>query len=71
MALGLGGLTKGLTGLGLPLISVPVLATFVGVEQAVLTMIIPSTGLNFYPAWTHRQGAGELPEQRRIDSRFG
>lgn len=66
MALGLGGLTKGLTGLGLPLISVPVLATFVGVEQAVLTMIIPSTVLNFYPAWTHRQGAGELPELRRI-----
>jgi uncharacterized protein len=53
-------------GMGLPLVSVPVLAGFVGVERAVLIMIIPSTILNFYPAWTHRAGAGELPELRRI-----
>ena len=53
-------------GMGLPLVSVPVLAAFVGVEQAVLTMIIPSFVLNAYPAWTHRRGAGELPELRRI-----
>jgi len=53
-------------GMGLPLVSVPVLAGFVGVERAVLLMIIPSTVLNFYPAWTHRAGAGELPELRRI-----
>jgi len=53
-------------GMGLPLVSVPVLAGFVGVERAVLIMIIPSTVLNFYPAWTHRAGAGELPELRRI-----
>jgi len=53
-------------GMGLPLVSVPVLAGFVGVERAVLIMIIPSTVLNFYPAWTHRAGAGELPELKRI-----
>jgi uncharacterized membrane protein YfcA len=53
-------------GMGLPLVSVPVLAGFVGVEQAVLIMIIPSVVLNVYPAWTHRDGAGELPEIKRI-----
>jgi hypothetical protein len=66
LALGLGGLTKGLTGLGLPLVTVPVLAGFVGVERAVLIMIIPSVVLNLYPAWTHREAAGELPELRFI-----
>jgi len=66
VALALGGLTKGLMGVGLPLVSVPVLASFVGVERAVLIMIIPSTVLNFYPAWTHRAGAGELPELKLI-----
>jgi uncharacterized membrane protein YfcA len=53
-------------GMGLPLVSVPVLAGFVGVEHAVLMMIIPSTVLNAYPAYTHRHGAGELPELKRI-----
>ncbi|MGW8368102.1 MAG: sulfite exporter TauE/SafE family protein [Gammaproteobacteria bacterium] len=66
LALGLGGFTKGLMGMGLPLVAVPVLAGFVGVEQAVLTMIIPSVVLNAYPAWTHRSGAGQVPELRRI-----
>lgn len=66
LALSLGGFAKGLMGMGLPLVSVPVLAGFVGVERAVLIMIIPSTVLNFYPAWTHRAGAGELPELKRI-----
>ena len=53
-------------GMGLPLVSVPVLAGFVGVEQAVLIMIIPSVVLNAYPAFTHRAGAGEVPELKRI-----
>jgi uncharacterized membrane protein YfcA len=53
-------------GMGLPLVSVPVLAGFIGVEQAVLTMIIPSVVLNAYPALTHRAGSGEVPELGRI-----
>jgi uncharacterized membrane protein YfcA len=62
----LGGLSKGLMGMGLPLVSVPVLAGFVGVERAVLIMVIPSVVLNVYPVWTHRAGAGEVPELKRI-----
>jgi hypothetical protein len=53
-------------GMGLPVVSVPVLAGFVGVEHAVLIMIIPSVVLNAYPAFTHRAGAGEVPELKRI-----
>lgn len=53
-------------GMGLPLVSVPVLAGFVGVEQAVKIMIIPSVVLNAYPAYTHRAGAGEVPELKRM-----
>jgi len=53
-------------GMGLPLVSVPVLASFVGVGEAVLIMIIPSVVLNAYPAFTHRSGAGQVPELKRI-----
>jgi len=66
LALAFGGFSKGLTGLGLPLASVPVLAGVFGVERAVLIMVIPSTLLNHYPAWTHRDARGELPELRLV-----
>lgn len=66
VALAFGGFTKGLTGMGLPLVSVPVLAGAFGVERAVLIMVIPSVVLNFYPAWTHRSAAGDLPELGKI-----
>ncbi len=65
-ALAFGGFTKGLTGLGLPLITVPVLAGVFGVERAVLIMVIPSAVLNHYAAWVHRDTRGELPELPRI-----
>lgn len=66
IALAFGGVSKGLTGLGLPLITVPVLAGVFGVERAVLIMVIPSMLLNHYAAWMHRDGRHDLPEIRRI-----
>jgi len=66
LALALGGFTKGLTGLGLPLVTVPVLAGIVGVEHAVLVMIVPSLVLNVYPAWIHRESRSDLPELPRL-----
>jgi hypothetical protein len=65
-ALVLGGFFKGVTGVGLPLVTVPVLATFVGVERAVLLMVLPSLTLNAYQAWAHRDEAGRVPEIWRI-----
>ena len=66
VALALGGFSKGLTGMGLPLITVPVLASVFGVERAVLIMVIPSALLNHYTAWTHRDARGEVPELPRL-----
>ena len=61
VALALGGLFKGMTGLGLPLITIPVMATFLGVERAVLIMLIPSSSLNAYQVWMHRSEWANLP----------
>jgi len=66
LALAFGGFSKGMTGLGLPLITVPVLAGVFGVERAVLIMVIPSMLLNHYAAWAHRDGFPDLPEVGRI-----
>lgn len=66
LALALGGLVKGVTGMGLPLVTIPVLAEFLGVERAVLTMLIPSFVLNVYQVWRHRDANAELPELPRF-----
>lgn len=59
-ALGLGALVKGATGMGLPLIAVPTLATFLGVPHAVAIAVVPTTLSNLYQVWKyrhHRTGA--------------
>jgi len=66
LALALGGLMKGVTGVGLPLITVPVMAGFVGVERAVLIMVIPSAVLNAYQIWSHRDASDSVPEIPRL-----
>ena len=38
VAVAVGAAVKGMTGLGLPLIAVPVITIFVGIEEAVLVM---------------------------------
>ena len=65
-ALALGGLMKGMTGMGLPLIAVPVMAAVLGVEQAVLVMVIPSFVLNLVQVVTHRASRAAVPEVTRI-----
>jgi hypothetical protein len=65
-ALAIGGFVKGLTGVGLPLIAVPVMAGFLGVERAVITMVIPSIVLNLYQTWKHREHVVAVPELPRL-----
>jgi len=65
-ALAAGGTTKGLTGLGLPMVAVPVLAGFLGVERAVLIMIMPVIVLNFWLMWSLRDCLHEVPETPRL-----
>ncbi|MGB5331790.1 MAG: sulfite exporter TauE/SafE family protein [Woeseiaceae bacterium] len=59
-AIAIGALIKGMTGLGLPLVAVPVIATFASVEEAVILMIIPTFGSNLWLAFTHRRLAALL-----------
>ena len=65
-ALMVAGFTKGLTGLGLPMVSVPVLANFFGVEQAVMIIIIPVLVTNIWLMIGLRDCYPEVPELRRI-----
>ena len=66
IALAAGGTAKGLTGLGLPMVAVPVLAGFLGVERAVMIMIMPVLVLNIWLSWTLRDCRKEVPEMPRI-----
>jgi uncharacterized membrane protein YfcA len=65
-ALAAGGLTKGLTGLGLPMVAIPLMAGFLGVERAVLIMIVPTVVLNVWMSWTNRDCIGDMPEMKRL-----
>jgi uncharacterized protein len=53
-----GALAKGVTGLGLPLIAIPVTASFLGVEVAVVVMIVPTFATNCWLLWTYRHWRG-------------
>jgi uncharacterized membrane protein YfcA len=61
--LGLGGMMKGATGMGLPLIAVPALAAFFGVPHALALMTVPVLTTNAWQVWRlrgHRHGLGFL-----------
>jgi hypothetical protein len=66
VALAAGGLTKGLTGLGLPMVSIPIMAGFLGVERAVLILIMPIVVLNLWLAWVNRDCVVDVPELPRL-----
>lgn len=55
LAIAVGGLFKGMTGLGLPLFAVPALALITSVEEAVVMMIFPSIAANLWLVVNHRQ----------------
>ncbi len=62
LALGLGGVVKGAIGLGLPIVSIPVLAAFLGVPHALAIIVTPLVVTNM---WQIRQYRSE-----RIDTPF-
>lgn len=61
LALALGALVKGLSGIGLPLVAVPVMAGFIGVERAVVIMIIPGFFVQSWLVWAYRHELPALP----------
>jgi uncharacterized membrane protein YfcA len=54
LAMAVGAFLKGVTGSGLPVVAIPVMATFVGVEEAVVIMTIPGVVTNTWLVWRHR-----------------
>ena len=50
-----GAFVKGVTGMGLPPIAIPVMAPIVGVEHAVVVMALPTVVTNTWQAWTNRR----------------
>jgi uncharacterized protein len=56
-----GALLKGVTGLGLPPVVLPVLTPLVGVEHAVAVLALPTVVGNGWLAWTNRQARSENP----------
>ncbi|NKB21185.1 MAG: TSUP family transporter [Alphaproteobacteria bacterium] len=57
IALAAGSLVKGISGLGLPLVAIPVMAGFMEVDRAVAIMVIPGILINVYLLWTYRNHA--------------
>ncbi|MCZ6489697.1 MAG: sulfite exporter TauE/SafE family protein [Acidobacteria bacterium] len=66
LALVAGGFIKGITGMGLPMVAIPVLAIFLGVEHAVIVMVFPVMALNAWLVWRHRDCANQFPEMPRL-----
>lgn len=60
-ALLVGSIGKAITGFGLPLIAIPVMASFIGVETAVVVLVIPSTYSNVVLLREFRGSAMKLP----------
>lgn len=59
LALSLGGILKGATGAGAPVVAVPAIALFFGVPAAVVVMMMPNLLSNAWQFWRYRR---HLPE---------
>ncbi len=59
VAIGVGSFIKGVTGTGLPQIAIPVMATSLGVERAVVIMAIPGIVSNLWLVWVNRDAVKE------------
>lgn len=54
LALAAGALAKGATGMGLPLLSIPVMASFLPLPQAVVILVVPIIVTNAWQVWRFR-----------------
>ncbi|AXS39349.1 sulfite exporter TauE/SafE family protein [Breoghania sp. L-A4] len=61
LCLALGGMLKGATGAGAPVLAVPALAAFFDVQTAVVLLLLPNLFANGWQLWLYRR---ELPENR-------
>ncbi len=63
LAVAAGAFVKGVTGSGLPMIGIAFMASFLGVEHAVVVMLLPSTLANGWMVWAYR---GEAHRARHL-----
>lgn len=64
VAIAIGAFVKGVTGSGLPQVAIPAMASFLGVEHAVVVMTLPGILSNTFLLWRHRShlaDARDLP----------
>lgn len=61
----LGAFVKGVTGSGLPVVAIPVMATFIGVQEAVVIMVVPGILSNVLLI---RDNLGHLAETRHLST---
>ena len=62
LALAVGAFAKGITGIGLPPVSIAILAVFFGVEHAIVVTTIPVAFANFQIVWVWRKRWREVPQ---------
>jgi len=65
-AVSAGALVKGLSGLGLPMVAIPLMAGFFGVEQSVALMVVPSMLTNMWQLWNFRRHAVAFPNMPTV-----
>jgi uncharacterized protein len=68
VAMTLASVAKAVTGLGGPIVAIPIVAGFLGVQRAVIVMAIPSVVSNMWLLWAHRS---ELRHTRDLPALLG
>jgi uncharacterized protein len=66
LASALGATVKSVTGLGYPLLAVPLISLVLGVEDAVVVVAVPNLAANAYLWWESRDAAGQERDMGRL-----
>ena len=66
LASALGATVKSVTGLGYPLLAVPLIAIAIGVEDAVVVVAVPNLAANVYLCWESRDARGDTRDLGRL-----
>ncbi|MDA0706393.1 MAG: sulfite exporter TauE/SafE family protein [Proteobacteria bacterium] len=69
VTISIGAFAKGITGVGLPVLAVPALASFTSVEEAVVLMVLPGIASNSWLVFTHRKWT--ILREHRVFLLFG
>jgi len=59
VAVGAGAISKGATGMGMPLIAAPILTVLFGLQHAIVVLAVPILVSNFWQVWRFRAARGE------------